>query len=520
MPELPISGLSTIGTQGNNDYFPVVEFSSGITKKETRSQLKSYLNSNLAFLPLAGGTMTEYIGFVDNKGIKHSTGTAFLKFGTSNAINLETTGNIALLGAAVGVQGADSYFATIAGYNSHIGNSTGTVAILGTSVTSNYGLTDVPGGGAGFLFNPSGYGSNVTVLQGRLVANSSIYLGTGTAPANGAQIDFELYNFGTSGTRPNINYQLFTAPSAASTATYIGVNTLMQHFTSQNIGDMYAHKTVVQNASANSITNAVGRGISVSVIAGATITNFYHYKIDSSVNGGTLTNSYGLHNANGFMKGTNKWFLYNEDATVNSLIKGQTSFTGFDSTSGNYVFRTNSSTVNDIFSIRNDGLIIGHTSTLLGIAPDTDGTHIIGRAKIGSFVATDTFGLAHYDHATATNYALQQLATGQTFLNTATGTSIGLRVNDVAVMTIGSAGLTFVNAKNIAFATTTGTIIGVATTQKFAFWGKTPIIQPTTGITGATRVGGGGTTITSTDTFGGYTLAQLAAIIINTGLAA
>ena len=47
-----------------------------------------------------------------------------------------------------------------------------------------------------------------------------------------------------------------------------------------------------------------------------------------------------------------------------------------------------------------------------------------------------------------------------------------------------------------------------------------PIIQPTTGITGATRVGGGGTTITTTDTFDGYTVAQLAKIIRNTGLAA
>lgn len=73
---------------------------------------------------------------------------------------------------------------------------------------------------------------------------------------------------------------------------------------------------------------------------------------------------------------------------------------------------------------------------------------------------------------------------------------------------------------NLIFGTSTGTKIGTATGQKIAFWNKTPIIQPTTGITGATLVSNGGTTITSTDTFGGYTLQQLAAIIINTGLAA
>lgn len=73
---------------------------------------------------------------------------------------------------------------------------------------------------------------------------------------------------------------------------------------------------------------------------------------------------------------------------------------------------------------------------------------------------------------------------------------------------------------NIILSATTGTKIGTATNQKLAFWNKTPIIQPTTGITGASRVGGGGATITDTDTFGGYTVAQLAAILINTGLTA
>ena len=72
--------------------------------------------------------------------------------------------------------------------------------------------------------------------------------------------------------------------------------------------------------------------------------------------------------------------------------------------------------------------------------------------------------------------------------------------------------------KNLSFGTATGTRIGVLTSQKLAFWNKTPIIQPTNAIVGAARVGGGGTTITDTDTFGGYTIAQLAAVLINTGL--
>jgi hypothetical protein len=38
--------------------------------------------------------------------------------------------------------------------------------------------------------------------------------------------------------------------------------------------------------------------------------------------------------------------------------------------------------------------------------------------------------------------------------------------------------VTVTDAKNIAFATTTGTKIGTATTQKLSFWNATPIVQP------------------------------------------
>jgi len=90
--------------------------------------------------------------------------------------------------------------------------------------------------------------------------------------------------------------------------------------------------------------------------------------------------------------------------------------------------------------------------------------------------------------------------------------------NDIA--TFNSSGLNLVNGKNIVFSTTTGTKIATATSQKLSFWNATPIIQPTTSISGAIRVGGGGNTITDTDTFGGYTVAQIAQALINIGLLA
>jgi hypothetical protein len=114
-----------------------------------------------------------------------------------------------------------------------------------------------------------------------------------------------------------------------------------------------------------------------------------------------------------------------------------------------------------------------------------------------------------------------------TVLGTFDAQTLTFKTNNATRMMLGSAGnitfstgLIYADGMIVTSGTSTGTKFGATTNDKMAFWNKTPIVQPTTGITGATRVGGGGTTITDTDTFGGYTIAQLAAIIINTGLAA
>ncbi|MGI9158996.1 MAG: hypothetical protein ACR2K1_04510 [Saprospiraceae bacterium] len=64
-----------------------------------------------------------------------------------------------------------------------------------------------------------------------------------------------------------------------------------------------------------------------------------------------------------------------------------------------------------------------------------------------------------------------------------------------------------------------GTRIGTTTTQKLALWNKTPIVQPTTAISGATIASpGAGNAIKTDDTFGGYTLAQVVQALINVGI--
>lgn len=80
--------------------------------------------------------------------------------------------------------------------------------------------------------------------------------------------------------------------------------------------------------------------------------------------------------------------------------------------------------------------------------------------------------------------------------------------------------VTIADTINLVFSTGTGTRIGTATSQKLSFWNATPIVQPTTAVGSAARVGGGGATVTDTDTFGGYTIAQVVQALRNTGILA
>ena len=66
----------------------------------------------------------------------------------------------------------------------------------------------------------------------------------------------------------------------------------------------------------------------------------------------------------------------------------------------------------------------------------------------------------------------------------------------------------------------TGAVIATnpATGQALGLFGATPILQPTTAYAAATLVGGGGTNITDTDTFDGYTLKQIVKALRGLGL--
>lgn len=96
----------------------------------------------------------------------------------------------------------------------------------------------------------------------------------------------------------------------------------------------------------------------------------------------------------------------------------------------------------------------------------------------------------------------------------------GANAATITVTTLTLAGNLSMSARSIITDTTTGLKIGTGTTQKLGFWNKTPVAQPTTAITGAAFAANSGTAVNDASTFGGYTLAKIAAALINTGILA
>jgi hypothetical protein len=79
---------------------------------------------------------------------------------------------------------------------------------------------------------------------------------------------------------------------------------------------------------------------------------------------------------------------------------------------------------------------------VINVANDTDGTHVIGRMKIGTFVASDSMGLAHFDLANTTDFCLNQSALGTTNFNAKSGQSCIFTIGGASKMTLNTSSLT------------------------------------------------------------------------------
>ena len=122
--------------------------------------------------------------------------------------------------------------------------------------------------------------------------------------------------------------------------------------------------------------------------------------------------------------------------------------------------------------------------------------------------------------ATSTAWSTDGTGLGVNAASGFAGNLLDLQVNGTSEWSLSNTTFTIGEANDIAVGTTTGTKIGTATTQKLGFWDKTPVVQPTTGISGATFVADSGGSIHPTSTFDGYTIAQVVAALRQLGILA
>lgn len=88
-------------------------------------------------------------------------------------------------------------------------------------------------------------------------------------------------------------------------------------------------------------------------------------------------------------------------------------------------------------------------------------------------------------------------------------------------LTLNTAGiLAFSEAVDMSFGVTTGTKLGTTISDKLAFWNKTPIVQPTPSISAASFTQNTSGIADDSATYGGYTIGQIAAALIDVGILA
>jgi hypothetical protein len=185
---------------------------------------------------------------------------------------------------------------------------------------------------------------------------------------------------------------------------------------------------------------------------------------------------------------------------------------------GNQLNNNVSATKDVIYAESNGTTRIQISSTASGASFNTGFGLIQGTSRKWSIASYGTNAdFVFYNDATATNSLFISGTTNNVSINSTTDAGFRLDVNGTARV---SGDFTIADTRNIILATGTGTKIGTTTSQKLSFWNATPIVQPTTAVASATRVGGGGTALTDTDTFDGYTLSQIVKALRNAGLLA
>lgn len=154
------------------------------------------------------------------------------------------------------------------------------------------------------------------------------------------------------------------------------------------------------------------------------------------------------------------------------------------------------------------------TTGTLTVNSDTDGTTILGRAKIGDAAVVDSATFGHFDHFAATDYALRMESDGDVFLNCTSGQTLNIAIGGSGAMQLDGTDIRFLQplklleqAADVASTTTSGQVWvkdDNPQTLRFTNGGNTefeivtvPISTGNLTVTGDLQVNGGDITSTS-----------------------
>jgi hypothetical protein len=205
------------------------------------------------------------------------------------------------------------------------------------------------------------------------------------------------------------------------------------------------------------------------------------------------------------------------DATGTVGLVGGSSGNLVVNQSGAYAGVANSSVDNATGDITLGSRFISSLNGAASAPPGTfTGTWFTG----GTATTTKPQVLIEPTGTTSTAWSTSGTGLGVNAVSAFAGRLLDLQINGTSEWNFSGTVFGIGEANNIAVGTTTGTKIGTATTQKLGFWNKTPVVQPTTGISGATFVADSGTSIHETSTFDGYTISQVVAALRQLGILA
>lgn len=204
-----------------------------------------------------------------------------------------------------------------------------------------------------------------------------------------------------------------------------------------------------------------------------------------------------------------------------------------DSTHNGYLSSTDWNTFNGKQNTITKGNLTEAVSNVLTITGGTDAVIGTGTTiQMAQSSGTSNGYLSSTDWTTFNNKGNGNALTSQPLSQFASTTSAELAgvISNETGYTTGAVlvfnanptlnGVTIGDGNDIALGTSTGSKIGKTTSSKLSFWGATPVIQPTTAITGSTLTSGTGIVLTDTDTYDGYTIAQVVAALRQSGILA